>query len=207
MRHTPSASSHAPGPDPILLPRRAGSAIRLAYDELDAFYAEIVKRCTALLEKAHRALSLGAPLASADLKQKGKLLALNPLRLGRREVVRVPLDGRGQLKAHCGQVAQGGKNGFMLVSAPADAGVGEVKGLFADLHPVQAEQKGKDEFALRSGSVELTLRDGRITSLVDVALKRELIPEGQTGGLVIFRDTPNYWWVISRRRATGIGER
>lgn len=131
----------------------------------------------------------------ADLRQKGKLLALNPLRIARTEVVRVPLDGRSQLKAHCSQVASGGKDGFMLVSAEADAGVGEVRGLFADLAPVKAEQTAKDEFKIRSETIELTMRDGRIASLVDCKLGRELIPEGQTGGLVIFRDTPNYWSV------------
>lgn len=170
----------------------AGSAIRLAYDELDAWYAEIVKRCTSLLEKAHDALSFGTALHSADLKQKGKILVLNPLRLPRQEVIRVPLDSKGFLKTQCGQLAKNGKEGFMLASCEAGEGVGEIKGLFADLQAVKAEQKGADEFTIKSSSVEVTIKDGRIASLVDVALGRELIPEGQTGGLVIFRDTPNY---------------
>ena len=68
---------------------------------------------------------------------------------------------------------------------------------------------------LRNSSVQLTIEDGRITSLVDVQLqfvfyvplffstfelnfisflcRRELIFSGQTGGLVIFDDRPNYW--------------
>ena len=57
----------------------------------------------------------------------------------------------------------------------------------------------------------MTISDGRITSLLDVAIgygvlpplgvsfpdiplpRRELIPEGSTGGMVVFEDRPNYW--------------
>lgn len=66
---------------------------------------------------------------------------------------------------------------------------------------------------LRNSTVQLTIEDGRITSLVDVQLqyvfflsspsftswipllsfRRELMFPGQTGGLVIFDDRPNYW--------------
>lgn len=41
--------------------------------------------------------------------------------------------------------------------------------------------------------MQLTISQGRITSLYDVKLKRELLPKGSTGGLVIFEDRPNYW--------------
>lgn len=75
-----------------------------------------------------------------------------------------------------------------------------------------------DSFVLGNGAIQLTVAGGRITSLFDVRLKyvlylhfplfwlfgildacmghnyrRELIPHGQTGGLVIFEDHPNYW--------------
>ncbi|KAJ8094104.1 Alpha-mannosidase 2C1 [Marasmius tenuissimus] len=39
----------------------------------------------------------------------------------------------------------------------------------------------------------MTLSGGRIASLIDVQLGRELVPEGSTGGSVIFEDHPNYW--------------
>ncbi|KIK72580.1 glycoside hydrolase family 38 protein [Paxillus rubicundulus Ve08.2h10] len=41
--------------------------------------------------------------------------------------------------------------------------------------------------------MQLTISQGRITSLYDVQLGRELLPQGVTGGLVIFEDRPNYW--------------
>ncbi|KAG5730711.1 Alpha-mannosidase, partial [Termitomyces sp. T112] len=52
---------------------------------------------------------------------------------------------------------------------------------------------GTDNFVLRNSSVQLTISKGRITSLLDVKLGRELISQGSTGGLVIFEDQPNYW--------------
>lgn len=70
---------------------------------------------------------------------------------------------------------------------------------------------GSDHFVLRNASVQLTISKGRITSLLDVPLqyvfisfgvgkelmgcvrRRELIPQGLSGGLVIFEDRPNYW--------------
>jgi alpha-mannosidase len=52
---------------------------------------------------------------------------------------------------------------------------------------------GSDHFVLRNEAVQLTISEGRITSLLDVKLGRELISEGQTGGMVIFEDRPNSW--------------
>lgn len=52
---------------------------------------------------------------------------------------------------------------------------------------------GSDHFVLRNASVQLTISKGRISSLYDVNLGRELLPKGSTGGLVIFEDRPNYW--------------
>ena len=73
-----------------------------------------------------------------------------------------------------------------------------------------------DHFVLRNANVQLTISEGRISSLIDVRLglvcfllrrrnpltlllSRELIPKGSSGGLVIFEDRPNYWdaWGLS----------
>jgi alpha-mannosidase len=88
---------------------------------------------------------------------------------------------------------------------------------------VTVHSSGSDCFVLGNSFVQLTVAGGRITSLFDVRLKyvlflsmppsrtfvvltrvyaslcvyddgrRELIPQGQTGGLTIFEDHPNYW--------------
>lgn len=56
-----------------------------------------------------------------------------------------------------------------------------------------AHTNGSDHIILRSSSLQLTISQGRIASLYDVKLKRELLTKGNTGGLVIFEDRPNYW--------------
>ena len=48
-------------------------------------------------------------------------------------------------------------------------------------------------FILKSDAVKMTIREGRIVSMYDKVNDRELIPEGQTGGMVIMEDHPNYW--------------
>ncbi|KAJ7581083.1 glycoside hydrolase family 38 protein [Mycena floridula] len=56
---------------------------------------------------------------------------------------------------------------------------------------VTTHTNGKDHFVLRNGEIQLTLSSGRITSLIGHG--RELIVPGETGGLVLFEDRPNYW--------------
>jgi hypothetical protein len=69
---------------------------------------------------------------------------------------------------------------------------------------------GPDHFVMRNSSVQLTISNGRITSLLDTQFgldysccvrhtseicflsKRELI-QGAAGGLVIYEDRPLYW--------------
>jgi alpha-mannosidase len=59
--------------------------------------------------------------------------------------------------------------------------------------PASVFTNGTNHFVLRNASVQLTISEGRINSLIDVKLGRELIPKGSSGGLVIFEDRPNYW--------------
>lgn len=67
---------------------------------------------------------------------------------------------------------------------------------------------GTDHFVLRNSNVQLTIDKGRITSLLDVRLDRELLVEGETGGLIIFEDRPNYWdaWGESDSHHTGLSD-
>lgn len=65
--------------------------------------------------------------------------------------------------------------------------------MYADCKPVSVARVGVNTFVLKNSGIQLTIADGRITSLYDVGQERELIPTGETGGLVIFDDRPNYW--------------
>lgn len=192
-----------------------GSAIRLAYDEADAWYAEIKASCTHLFEEALSVLFPGSTAIDPSMPptfaaQGGKLIGVNTSRAGCREVVKVQLDKAGVLKEFAGQVAVSGKEGYLLVDARGP-GVADVRGIFAetkgvsgessrfvlakcshckkvDLQPINAiaQQLGKDEYKLTSSSIEFTIKNGRISSIIDLDLKRELIAEGKTGGFVIF---------------------
>ncbi|KAG9126701.1 Glycoside hydrolase, 38 vacuolar alpha mannosidase [Ceratobasidium sp. 392] len=59
---------------------------------------------------------------------------------------------------------------------------------FHDVH-----KSGTSDFVLKNSNVAMTICNGRIVSLKDLELGRELIASGKTGGLVIFSDQPNYW--------------
>ncbi|CED85351.1 glycoside hydrolase family 38 protein [Phaffia rhodozyma] len=172
-----------------------GSAIRLAYDEAERYHVKIRKLSAEMIDAAYRIL-LPNSTSLADnplvVAGKGKIVGINTLRVPRREVVKVPVDAKGALKGSMAQVCRGGTHGYLLVDATND-GLAEVKGVFADMSPVSATHESTGEFVLKSSSIIFTIKDGRISSIFDVELERELIAEGETGGLVIYEDMPNYW--------------
>lgn len=102
------------------------------------------------------------------------------------------------VRAQVLQVAEDGRTGWGVMRSSVGGGalgefVGASNELRKGLKSVSVYTNGSDHFVLRNSTVQLTISDGRITSLVDVRLDRELIQEGHTGGLVIFDDKPNYW--------------
>ncbi|KAK5124181.1 hypothetical protein LTR85_001884 [Meristemomyces frigidus] len=59
---------------------------------------------------------------------------------------------------------------------------------------VTVQQTGKDVFVLENEQLKVEVTEGAITSLYDVAAKREVLPKGQKSNqLVIFDDKPLYW--------------
>ena len=102
-----------------------------------------------------------------------------------------------EVKSMVLQASEDGRDGYAVVACAEGAAVGEVVSpsnrLRSKLMPVSVYTNGSDHFVMRNSSVQLTIADGRITSLLDVKTDRELISKGQTGGLVIFQDRPNYW--------------
>ncbi|QRV99556.1 glycoside hydrolase family 38 protein [Ceratobasidium sp. AG-Ba] len=85
------------------------------------------------------------------------------------------------------------QHGYVLMDARGGAGLAQPIGLFADVNPVSVLKSGAGDFVLKNANVAMTISKGRIVSLVDLELDRELIATGKTGGLVIFSDQPNYW--------------
>ncbi|KAF5362894.1 hypothetical protein D9758_007045 [Tetrapyrgos nigripes] len=173
-----------------------GSAIGMVYEDAEKLYAEVAKDGQKLLEEALTILLPNSVRLTPDVKlgthsSVSQIMSVNTTPFRRREVVKIPLTGASSsVKSVIAQLDADGKTGYAII----DNGLLDpsVQDSLGPLH-VSAYTNGSNHFVLRNSSVQLTISDGRITSLVDIQQGRELIPEGATGGLVIFQDRPNYW--------------
>ncbi|TCD63848.1 Glycoside hydrolase, 38 vacuolar alpha mannosidase [Steccherinum ochraceum] len=175
-----------------------GSAIGMVYKDAEQLYSEVSKDGEKLIEEALSALFPAAlDITDPSIKSTpGHIIGYNTTFFPRRDVVALPLTGAAsRLKSQVVQTSKDGSVGYALMDAAGGEGarVSKSRGLFADSMPVSVFSNGSDHFVLRNSSVQLTIYKGRITSVLDVQLDRELIAKGQTGGLVIFEDRPNYW--------------
>ncbi|KAF5347291.1 hypothetical protein D9756_009971 [Leucocoprinus leucothites] len=179
-----------------------GSAIGMVYDDAEKLYAEVKASGESIIEDALSVLFPDSLPLYTKMKyfrnHHSKIIGYNTTFLPRWDIIKIPLDGASPaLKAHILQASDDGKEGYAVMQTPAGSQVGQSRNastsLHAQLFPASVYTNGSDHFVLRNSSVQLTISKGRITSLFDVKLGRELIAEGQTGGLVIFEDRPNYW--------------
>ncbi|KAG1744557.1 glycoside hydrolase family 38 protein [Suillus paluster] len=170
-----------------------GSAIGMVYEDAEKLYAEVREVCTGLLEDAFSVLlPRSSPLLSTPASET--LIAFNPTSFERHDVIKVPLSGgAARLKAQVMQASADGKYGYALMHSAGNNVASQPVGMFSGCMPASVFTNGTDHFVLRNANVQLTILQGRISSLIDVKLGRELIPKGSSGGLVIFEDRPNYW--------------
>ncbi|KAL0956195.1 hypothetical protein HGRIS_002352 [Hohenbuehelia grisea] len=168
-----------------------GSAIGMVYEDAEKLYAEVRKDGEKMLDDAFDVIFPGSVPLEKCAGATGQIVAFNTTFFPRREVIKVPLHQAPSLREQAIQISSDGRTGYALVDCMF--GAGPSAGMCSDMYPASAHTNGSDHFVLRNSRVQLTISDGRITSLLDVQLGRELIPEGQTGGLVIFEDRPNYW--------------
>jgi alpha-mannosidase len=173
----------------------------MVYDDAEKLYAEVRAAGEEMLEDALDVILGGFTQPAAAATALEQLVAYNTTFFPRREVVCVPLPGganvNSALRGQVAQLAADGTEGYAVVHCagggrPAVLGAPPVTEAWG-FQPVSVYTNGSDHFVLRNASVQLTISKGRITSLVDVQLGRELIQEGATGGLVIFEDRPNFW--------------
>ncbi|KAJ6546194.1 glycoside hydrolase family 38 protein [Mycena vulgaris] len=176
-----------------------GSAIGMVYDDAEKLYAEVRKDGDKMLDDALDVIFGGARrLTGATTASLDQIVAYNTTFFPRREVVVLPLmGGASALKGQVAQVSADGAEGYAVVHCAGGAraaglGMNPVTEAWG-FTPVSVYTNGGDHFVLRNASVQLTISGGRITSLVDVQMGRELIQEGASGGLVIFEDRPNFW--------------
>ncbi|KAL7422655.1 Glycoside hydrolase, 38 vacuolar alpha mannosidase [Cryptotrichosporon argae] len=171
-----------------------GSAIAMVYDDAEAKYAALQKDVQKVL---HEALAVvyrsSVPLGAETAGDAGTIFAINTLHnYARQEVVRVPTSAHKSVRTSSAQITKDSKEGYMLIDA-TDGAVGVPKGLFADVRPVSIQQVGVDAWLVKNSNLAMKIEDGRIASIMDLHLDKELIPKGQTGGLVIMEDHPNSW--------------
>ncbi|EIW69817.1 hypothetical protein TREMEDRAFT_43495 [Tremella mesenterica DSM 1558] len=174
-----------------------GSGIAMIYEDAEIKYAAIQKSITAVLHEAYEILYKGSKELSFDQKDVVyNVFAVNNLpNYPRQAVVEVLLKDTPSLKAISAQVSNDGKTGLVLVDATDTVNplIGLPKGLYANITPVIAREEADSLFILSSGALEMKLTNGRITSIYDKQADRELIPEGQSAGMVIMEDHPNFW--------------
>ncbi|KAG2052533.1 glycoside hydrolase family 38 protein [Suillus hirtellus] len=170
-----------------------GSAIGMVYDDAEKLYAEVHEVCTGLLEDAFGVLlPRSSPLLSNSTSET--LVAFNTTSFARHDVIKVPLSkDAARMNTQVIQTSADGKHGYALMHSVGNKVVSQPVGMPSVCTPASVFTNGTDHFVLRNANVQLTISEGRITSLIDVRLGRELIPKGSSGGLVIFEDRPNYW--------------
>ncbi|GAA6040668.1 hypothetical protein JCM8097_000867 [Rhodosporidiobolus ruineniae] len=179
-----------------------GSAIGMVYEDAERIYASVTERGRALLDSALSALLPDSLSLAASTSSAGEIVALDTLCVPRRELVKVPLAAARAMsdaavqRSHDGEAyvlleTQGAKEG---VIRPVSTQRVEAMGKEPSGFGARARTASDGSFLLSTPKLQVTIsRTGRITSILDKELERELITEGKTGGLVIFQDQPLNW--------------
>ncbi|KAF8991674.1 glycosyl hydrolases family 38 N-terminal domain-containing protein [Cyathus striatus] len=123
---------------------------------------------------------LYAEIKKQALDSGSKIVGYNTTPFPRWDIIKIPLSGANAgLKSQVMQASDDMREGYAIMES-SPCGPRELR-------------KPSNELHARLLPVSADAFEGGITSLIDVKLKRELIPEGATGGLIIFGDCPNYW--------------
>ncbi|GAA5834834.1 hypothetical protein JCM9279_007122 [Rhodotorula babjevae] len=177
-----------------------GSAIGMVYEDVEQIYAEITKQGVSLLDNALSALVPTSSAALDAFASGDRLVALDTSAVPRRELVKVPLAAARALEEAAVQRSADGGAWVLFETKGPSAQVVHAEPVSA----AEVEEKGEeltsraravgDDFVLSTQKLKVTVsREGRITSIYDKELERELILDGRTAGFVIFQDQPLNW--------------
>ena len=161
----------------------------MVYEDAEKLYAQVKKDASELIDEAFEAI-LGWP--SSDIRTQPvseNFIGFNTTPFPRRDVVKIPFAGphAAKLRSKLVQATKDGKEGYALMDGSAGGPLCSSSGMFADCHPVSGKPvpvvceiitefrpsvhtNGSDHFVLKNGLVQLTISQGRITSLLDVQL-------------------------------------
>ena len=166
------------------------SSSGMVYEDAEKLYAEVRKDGETLLEAAFSALfpkSMDINAAAAA-KVSGDIIGFNTTFFPRRDVVEIPLTGGSAAKAKLVQASKRGTTGYALLDCSEGGHLCHPVGFFADCMTTSGKlcfpavgctialssflvfTNGSDHFVLRNSSLQLTISNGRITSLLDVQL-------------------------------------
>ena len=148
------------------------------YEKQLAILRPLIAEALDIVTPATPAINDQTPAASSP-----EILGVDPVRLGRSEVVAVNSD--------MGSSAASSQSGFAYLQTGEDGSDRVIDVSDSAIAP-KAYQKG-DAYILENAHFRLTISSGRITSLYDIINNRELILAGssaETGGLMTYDDFP-----------------
>ncbi len=156
----------------------------------------MTERGAGLLDSALKVLLPGSVNATDANADGDELVAVNTTPFPRREVVKVPVASARALHEAELQFAADGSVYALVDNLKGETVVAATSMddfVDARLTPARAKIAG-DGVVLENGNLRVAINSkGRITSILDTELEREVIAEGQTAGFVIFRDEPLNW--------------
>lgn len=164
-----------------------GTSIKMVNDDVHEIYDRRIAQTTKLLEIALSHLLPKSHAMNGVVDGEQEVLILDPLRASRTQVITLN-PSVAELVPSAQKLADG--SAVALITAD-QYGCGKIVSHAHTTAPT-AEQKG-DDYILRNADISLTISGGRITSLRDENLQRELIlpgPGAETAGLMIYDDLP-----------------
>lgn len=166
-----------------------GSSIEMVNEDARAIYVERIAQAERLLDAALSALLPGSSAMNGFVEEKGQeIVVLDPARLVRNEIIGIT-NSIADLTSTISQKVDDRSSLALLRSGPE--GLGQLVDNDGFLAPT-AKQHG-DVYELSNADFRLIIASGRITSLVDIRLDRELItpgPGSDNAGLVLYDDFP-----------------
>jgi alpha-mannosidase len=166
-----------------------GTSIKMVVDDALEIYGQRLPQAEKLLESA---LSSLLPVSKAmngfTPDSADTVILVDPLRLARQQVIEIGTHIADAVDALY-QTLPGDR--ILALAQTNDAGIGSLVRPQAVSSP-SATTSG-DKHVLTNTHFQLTIEGGRLTSLIDLGLQRELILEGpraKTGGLMLYEDLP-----------------
>lgn len=156
-----------------------GSCIEMCYDDSDELYKKVFETGDKCIEDALKTLGF-----SRNELSKGSLTAINTTAWQRNELVKLP-------KTIASQSSE-----YALVKGdPGLASVEIMTNSNANAKSaVSIKEIKKGVFQMTNNQYKIEVEGGSITSLIDLAEQREIVPKGvKANQLVVFDDKPLYW--------------